>query len=128
MPSHQAAAKAYTKPASMVGIRPRNTSSTSRCSALAARAVGPPQGTMLITVLVSSSITAKINGFIPKRRYTGRRAVTTTSTVVEPSPSSEMIDASAAVPKVMRSGSSPTQRTIRFTAGSNRPASNITAK
>ena len=58
---------------------------------------------------------------MPVFRYTGSMAVTTISAVVVPSPSSETVIASSAVPMLMRIGSSPTMARTRRTRGSNRP-------
>lgn len=58
------------------GIIGTNTSSTSTPSALAARAVGPPQGRMLNTPPASMMTVAMTSRLIPSRLYSGSMAVT----------------------------------------------------
>jgi hypothetical protein len=52
----------------MVGTSGTNRALTSTRSALAARAVGPPQGVRLVFPAASMMTQAAISGFIPSRR------------------------------------------------------------
>ena len=61
---------------SMGAIMGTKTSAGSTCRALAARAVGPPQGVRFITPLESSIRQVMISGFMPRRRYSGNMAAT----------------------------------------------------
>ncbi len=63
-------------PASIAGIIGTKMSAGSTCSALAARAVGPPQGVMFSTPLESMIRQAISSGLMPRRLYSGSTAAT----------------------------------------------------
>ncbi|CAM5244235.1 hypothetical protein STENM223S_09814 [Streptomyces tendae] len=65
---------------------------------------------------------------IPSRLYSGYIAETVIMNVVEPSPSSDTIAASTAVPTTTRMGSALQKRRIPRTTGSKSPTSIMTPK
>ena len=65
-----------TTPAAIAGIIGTKMSDGSTCSALAARAVGPPQGVMFITPPARMIRPAMIRGLMPRRLYSGSMAAT----------------------------------------------------
>ena len=64
------------QPASMAGIIGTKMSEGSTCSALAARAVGPPHGVMFITPPARIISPAMMRGLMPMRLYSGSIAAT----------------------------------------------------
>lgn len=100
----------------------------SSLSAVAARAVGPPQGSVFITPLAMAATPVITTRLIFRRLYSGYIAETVIMKVVEPSPSRETIAASSAVPMTMRSGSALQNFRMPRTTGSKRPTSIITPK
>ena len=92
-------------PAIRAGIMGTNTVLTSIESALAARAVGPPHGSVFMTPEASMVTQASTSGLIPRRRKSGSMAAVVIMYVVEPSPSSDTSSASAAVPTTTFMGS-----------------------
>ena len=103
-------------------------SPASSFSAVAARAVGPPQGRVFITPLAMAATPVITTRLILRRLYSGYIAETVIMKVVEPSPSSETIAASTAVPTTIRIGSALQNRRMPRTIGSKRPTSIITPK
>lgn len=97
-------------------------------SAVAARAVGPPQGSVFITPLAIAATPVITTRLILSRLYSGYIAETVIMKVVEPSPSSETIAASSAVPTTMRIGSALQNFRMARTIGSKSPTSIITPK
>ena len=83
----------------------RKMSVASTCSAAAARAVGPPHGTMFRAPLVRPAMHVSTTGLRPRRWYTGSMAAVTTMYVVEPSPSRETRAVRIMVPTTTLAGS-----------------------
>ncbi|MCY1184204.1 hypothetical protein D9M73_248780 [compost metagenome] len=67
-------ARIASTPNSMAGIIGTKMSDGSTCRALAARAVGPPQGVMFITPPARMIRPAMIRGLMPRRLYIGSMA------------------------------------------------------
>ncbi len=103
-------------------------SEASTLSAVAARAVGPPHGSVFITPLAMAATPVITTRLILSRLYSGYIAETVIMKVVEPSPSSETIAASSAVPTTTRIGSALQNFRMARTIGSKRPTSIITPK
>ncbi len=61
---------------SMAGTSGTNTSPGSTCSAVAARAVGPPHGVRFITPLARMVTQVRLSAFMPRRWYSGNMAET----------------------------------------------------
>jgi hypothetical protein len=68
MPSSQAKAKTTAMPASRDGSMGTKTSLTSIFRAVAARAVGPPHGTMFMVPLARPATQVRTTGLIFRRR------------------------------------------------------------
>lgn len=117
-----------SSPAARAGIIGTKMSAASSLSAVAARAVGPPQGRVFITPLAVAATPVMTTKLRPSRLYSGYMAETVIMKVVEPSPSSETIAASTAVPTTTLIGSALQKRRMPRTIGSNRPTSIITPK
>ena len=66
-PMAQAKAKTATRPAPSAGSIGTKTSEASTCSAAAARAVGPPHGTMFSVPLVRPATQVSTTGLMPRR-------------------------------------------------------------
>ncbi len=128
IPRCQASIRMPAIASAIAGTSGTNTSAGSTCSAVAARAVGPPHGVRFITPPARMVTQVRFNAFMPMRRYSGSIADTVIMYVVEPSPSSEIRNANAAVPTTIFIGSPLTRRRMRRTSGSNSPASIITPK
>jgi hypothetical protein len=58
----------------MAGISVINTSFASTFSAAKTRPVGPPQGTMFMTLFIINTMAGKIRGCTPIRLYTANNA------------------------------------------------------
>ena len=116
------------RPTTSEGIIGTNTSFTSSFSAVAARAVGPPQGRMFMVPLARPATQVRTTGLNFSRRYTGSIAAVVRMKVVEPSPSSETAAARTAVPSTTLAGSLPSLRRMNRTSGSKSPTSIIRPK
>lgn len=115
-------------PTASAGIIGTKMSLALTLRAVAARAVGPPQGSVFITPLAIAATPVITTRLIFRRLYSGYIAETVIMKVVEPSPSRETIAARTAVPTTMRSGSALQNLRIPRTIGSKRPTSIITPK
>ena len=122
-PSCTAKASTTMQPTTRAGIIGTKTSDGEMPSAAAARAVGPPHGTMFIAPFARPATTVSTTGLTLSFRYSGSSADVTMMNVVDPSPSSDTTMARTAVPTTRRMGSLRTTRSITFTKGSNRPTS-----
>lgn len=110
------------------GIIGTKMSPASSLSAVAARAVGPPQGRVFMTPFAVAATPVITTRLILRRLYSGYIAETVIMKVVEPSPSRETMAASTAVPTTIRIGSALQKRRMPRTIGSKRPTSIITPK
>jgi hypothetical protein len=127
-PRAQAMRITATIPASMLGTIGLNSSEGETPSAVAARTVGPPQGTMFMTPADRFATTVRTTGESFRRRYSGSIAETVMMNVVDPSPSRETSAARTAEPMTTRTGEFPQIRRISRISGSNNPTSIIRPK